>query len=66
MHKGFGRRPDVFLRGLLCSEIPTLCQVNFVDRKDLLKVLQDQSEVAMRAARILSLEFQPTLEALAR
>jgi CRP/FNR family transcriptional regulator, cyclic AMP receptor protein len=42
----------------MTAETATPCQVNFVDRKDLLKLLQDQSEVGMRAAQILSFEFQ--------
>ena len=42
----------------MTAETATPCQVNFVDRKDLLKLLQDQSEVGMRAAQILSSEFQ--------
>lgn len=42
----------------MTAETATPCQINFVDRKDLLKLLQDQSEVGMRASQILSFEFQ--------
>lgn len=42
----------------MACETVTPCQINFVDRKDLLKLLQSQSEVGLRTAQILSEEFQ--------
>jgi len=42
----------------MTAETATPCQINFVDRKDLLTLLQFESEVSMRAAQWLSRDFQ--------
>ena len=40
------------------AETATPCQVNFVDRKHFLELMQTQSEVGMHAAQCLSRDFQ--------
>ncbi len=42
----------------LTAETATSCQLNFVDRKHLLELMQSDLEVAGRAAHCLSLDFQ--------
>lgn len=42
----------------MTAETATPCNLNFVDRKSLLGLLQSHSEVGMHAAQSLSLEFQ--------
>ncbi len=42
----------------MTAETATPCNLNFVDRKSLLSLLQSHSEVGMHAAQSLSLEFQ--------
>lgn len=40
------------------AEAATACQLNFIDRKHLLELMQSSSEVSVRAAESLSREFQ--------
>ena len=40
------------------AEAATACQLNFIDRKHLLELMQSHSEVSVRAAESLSREFQ--------
>ena len=42
----------------MTAETAAPCQINFVDRKDLLNLLQYESEVGVRAAQWLSRDFQ--------
>lgn len=42
----------------MTAETTTPCQVNFISRQDLMTLLQNQSEVGVRAAQALSREFQ--------
>lgn len=42
------------------AETATPCQLNFVDRKHFLELMQSQSEVGMRTAQSLSRDFQST------
>jgi CRP/FNR family transcriptional regulator len=42
----------------MTAETATPCQLNYVDRKNLLNLIEDYSEVGMHAAQALSREFQ--------
>lgn len=42
----------------MTAETTTACQLNFIGRQDLLKLLRNESEVGVRAAESLSREFQ--------
>jgi CRP/FNR family transcriptional regulator, cyclic AMP receptor protein len=42
----------------MTAETATSCQVNFIDRKSLMSLLQSHSEVGMHAAQCLSRDFQ--------
>ena len=42
----------------MTAETATPCQLNYVDRKNLMSLIEDHSEVGMHAAQALSREFQ--------